>query len=131
MPDIQTVRLLELHALDERELRDVLAGDDITFEEPASGDRKGTAHEPITTVAVVLLTAQALQIVAAWLLKRRHRRQVEVVTEVSRPDGSYERKVIKLELTDSSSQADVVQAVGEQLGVDASLIGNALKLAKP
>jgi hypothetical protein len=119
------VRLTGLKRLDEHELSDEIPADAVTFKREEPEGRGGTAHEPATLIAVVLLTSAALKGIAAWLLKKRHRGLVELEAEIQRPDGSFERRKIRIELSDSSSSSDVVRAVGEQLSVDPTLIANA------
>src|SRR5260370_38553148 len=126
MGSVPEVRILGLRTLDQHEMRDSIPPDSLTFEAQALAERGGTSYEPATVIAVVLLSAAALKGLAAWLLKKRHRKDLTVEIEKKKPDGSYERVAVTVHMSNSSTEADVVRAVGEQLGVDQSLLATAL-----
>jgi hypothetical protein len=131
MESVSNIRILGLRALDQHEMRDSIPNADLTFEPQVPAERGATSHEPATVVAVVLISAAALNGLAAWLLKKRHRKDVTIEVEKKRGDGSSERVAVTVHMSESSTKADVVRAVGERLGIDQSVIGTALGLAQP
>ena len=122
-------RITGLRALDERELREALSGIDARFDKEDTDSQVGKSYEPVTIAMTILLTAAALKGLSAWLLKKRHRKHVEFEVEVKRPDGSYERKRCVVDMSESTSQVEVVRTVGEQFGIDATILAEAIKLA--
>ncbi len=75
-----------------------------------------------------MVTAAALKGISAWLLKKRHRKHVEFEVEIRRPDGTLERKRCAIDISDSTSQKEIVSIVEEQFGIDPTIVTNALKL---
>lgn len=129
MSDQYVIRFPGLQPLDERELREALPATDLTFEQPQVEERPGTRHEPFTVVAVIVLTGAAIRGIAAWLLKKRHRRRIELTVEVRRPDGTTERRTAVFEMSESSSQEEIVRAIGDQFQLDAKVIAQALAMS--
>ncbi len=126
MESVPEVRVLGLRTLDQHELRDSIPTDNLTFEPQIPAERAGTSYEPATVIAVVLLSSAALNGLAAWVLKKRHRKDVSIEIEKKKPDGSYERVAVTVHMSESSTKADVVRAVGAQLGVDPSVLAAAV-----
>jgi hypothetical protein len=120
------IRILGLRGLDQREMRESIPDSELTFESPHSADRSGTAHEPSTLIALLVISAPVLKGLAAWILKKRHRKDVIVEVEKKKPDGSFERVSVKVHMSGSSTESDVVRAVGEQLGIDSSMLAAAM-----
>jgi hypothetical protein len=123
----QVVRFPGLEDLDEDELRKAVPPENLKIKRQEPEGRPGTSYEPFTTVAIVLLTASALQGIAAWLLKKRHRKRVELEAEIRRPDGSFEHITAIFDFSESSSEPEVVRAVGEQFRVDPAVVTEALQ----
>jgi len=94
MESVSNIRILGLRALDQHEMRDSIPNADLTFEPQVPAERGATSHEPATVVAVVLISAAALNGLAAWLLKKRHRKDVTIEVEKKRGDGSSERVAV-------------------------------------
>lgn len=77
--DMETVRIVGLDELDEVELREALAPDDLDIEKASTEREPGEVlPEPMTVIAIVVLTSAALKGLTAWLLKKRHRREIEL-----------------------------------------------------
>lgn len=123
---VDHLRLLSLTSLDLRELDTHLPKTLVRFEHPTVDGRRGANYEPGTVLAVVLLTPPALVALSAWLLKRRHRKTVEIATEIVRPDGTIQSLTIRIRMSESSSQADVIAELGQQVGAATSMIETAL-----
>ena len=131
MTTLPEIRVLGLKGLDQREMRDLIPAADLRFESHGSPDRPGASYEPATMIALLVISAPVLKGLAAWILKKRHRKNVVVDVEKKHPDGSYERVSVKVHMTDSSTDADVMRAVGEQLGIDPSLLAAAIGKTQP
>ena len=123
----EALRFPGLRALDEREFQDAIPATNLTLEREEAEGRPGTAYEPFTTVAVVLLTSAAIKGIAAWILKKRRCQEVAIEVDEEYPDGSRKRITLHFTLSESSSQADVVRAIGEQLAIDPTILTEALK----
>ena len=112
------LQIFGLDELDEHELREAVPGESLEIlraddaRPPDSG-----FPEPLTLIAVVVLGSQAISGLAAWLLKKRHRKSVEYRVEIRRPDGSIESRTLKIVMTDSTTDAEVVRQIGESLGI--------------
>jgi hypothetical protein len=120
------IRILGLRGLDQREMRDSIPDSELRFESPHSADRSGTSYEPSTLIAFIVISAPVLKGLAAWILKKRHRKDVVVEVEKKNPDGSFERVSVKVHMSDSTTESDVVRAVGDQLGIDSQLLASAM-----
>ena len=129
MEDVLEVSFPGLRALDLHELRESLPDDSLRLTEATPPGRVGTSYEPLTSVAIVLVSAAALRGIAAWLLKKRHRGRVEYDVEVRRADGSSERRRLVIEFSESSTDEAVVRALGEQFGAAESVISEAVSSA--
>lgn len=125
---VDTLRLLSLTGLDRHELAGLLPNGALTVQRPSGDGRPGTGYEPGTITAILLLTPPVLAALSTWLLKKRHRRVVELETEtVDARTGVTSRTKLRIVMSESSSQADVITALGEQLGVSAELMTAALE----
>jgi hypothetical protein len=127
--DLLEVRFPGLRGLDRHELQESLPADSLRLTEATPPGRIGTSYEPLTTVAIVLLSAAALRGITAWLLKKRHRGRVEYDVAVRRPDGSTEHRRLVIEFSESSTDEAVVRALGEQLGAAETVISEAVSSA--
>lgn len=116
------IRVLGLRGLDRHEMQNLIPAEDIAFETPIAADRPGTSFDPATLIALLVLSGPVLKGLAAWILKKRNRKDVAVEVEKRQADGSYQRVAVTMHLSESSSEADVVRALGQQLGIDHSLI---------
>jgi hypothetical protein len=116
-----------LDELDADELRDVVPPEDFRIESSSLPAGSGDVHhEPMTVLAIVVLSAAAIKGLTAWLLKKRHRKTVEFDIEIRRSDGSTERRRVKFDLSESVSEPEVLKQVGQQFGVDPSVIAKLL-----
>lgn len=115
--------------LDRYEIARCIPEDELSFETNSLPARPGTSHEPFTIVAVILVSAQALAGIAAWMLKKRTRGTVTTVTDIEWPDGKKEKRTVTVELKSSTTQAEVLEALGQQLPLNPDVLGAALELA--
>jgi hypothetical protein len=116
------LRVLGIRGLDRHEMQNLIPAADLAFEEPTAADRPGTSFEPATLIALLVLSGPVLKGLAAWILKKRNRKDVAVEVEKRQADGSYQRVAVTMHLSESSTEAEVVRALGQQLGIDHSLI---------
>ena len=124
----EVIRIPELTKLEAHELSEELS-DHVRFEtQSMTTDRAG---EPATLVAVVALSALAIKGISLWLLKRRSEGQVETIVELTRSDGSVERRTIRANFSSSDTpESAVVKEVGSALNASDALIKEALKLIR-
>jgi hypothetical protein len=122
----KALRFPSLDQLDVLELEGSVPAEDLVLEKETSEDRVGTAHEPVT-IAVVLLTAAAIKGITAWLLKKRHHQSVELEVEEVTADGTTRRKVLRFEMSASTSEGDVLKWIGDQLSIDPATLIEAAK----
>jgi len=115
--DVQRLRILGLGRLDIRELTEFLSPTEYQVDVDQAKGRPGTAYEPGTVALVILLTSAALHALAQWALKNRYKKTIEIQAEEVRPDGSSSRTTIKIELNESTAEAEVIKAIGDQLKI--------------
>lgn len=122
--DAQLTRifLAGLNRLDQRELAASLPNDAVELERPAPNqDEFG---ELITATLVLLLSAQALRVLSAWLLRTQRSGRIEQTIEVERPDGTRETRTLRVDVRESESpDADVLEALSKLLAVDPTALG--------
>jgi hypothetical protein len=125
--NMEELRISGLDELDADELEEAVPTDEVRIERPQSGDAAdGAHHEPLTILAVILISSTAIRGLTAWLLKKRHRSKVELDVEIRRPDGTIEKKRVVIELSESSTEADIVREVGDKFGLDPGTVAKAL-----
>jgi hypothetical protein len=118
------VRILGLDELDEDELRETVPPSDIEF--TSSSVSSGAHPEPMTIVATVLLTTAALKGLTAWLLKKRHRKRIQLTVETVDDRGKPKRVTVEIDVSESVADAEIVRQVGESLHVDTAVLQEAL-----
>lgn len=124
---MEELRISGLDELDADELEEAVPTDEVRIERPKSGDAAdGAHHEPLTILAIVLISSTAIRGLTAWLLKKRHRSKVGLDIEIRRPDGTIEKKRVVIELSASSTEADIVREVGDKFGLDPGAVAKAL-----
>lgn len=123
------LRFTGLAPLEERELKDSVPSHDFEAQAQRPEGRPGTAYEPFTVAAIVVVSAAAIKGIATWALKRRDHKVIETEVEEVRADGSSHRARIRIEMTSSTTDADVIKALESQLSVDPSIMQAALELA--
>ncbi|MCD9152787.1 hypothetical protein [Aeromicrobium duanguangcaii] len=70
----------------------------------------------------MLVSPLVIQAIAAWLLKKRRRKSVEVLAEKVQPDGTREVLIVKVDVNESSTEAEVVKQVVHGFKLDPDLI---------
>jgi len=103
---LDTIRVLGLSRLDTLDLKKQFPEAVITFE---AGSTKDPQHGELATAAIVVLTVAGIQALAAWLLKNRKGTKIEKVIEVTNPDGSRRSEKILIEVSESTTEAEVVK----------------------
>jgi hypothetical protein len=114
-----TIRISDVTKLEERELRDKLDPDVVSFEEEEQGE--DTHGEIATATAIVIVSLAALRVLAIYLVKTRDRDRRTKRVEVTKPDGT--RRVVEIVIDTSSSkepEADVLKQLAEATDVKAS-----------
>lgn len=124
---MEELRIYGLDELDADELQEALPGGGVRIESSRTETPEGAHHEPMTILAVVIISSSAIRGLTAWLLKKRHRGTVEFETKLQRSDGTVERRRVRIELSESSSEADIIKLVGEKFGVDPGAVAEALR----
>jgi len=114
---LDNIRIFGLSRLDSLDLKKKFPDARITFE---PGTTKDPQHGELVTVALVALTVAGLNVLAAVLLKDRNRGKIEKTIEIINADGSRRTETIVMEVSESTSHADVVKALAPQIGVDLS-----------
>lgn len=88
------------------------APETIRFETAPPGTGK-LGIDPIT-IAVLILTADSLKILAAWLMKKRQSNRIHQTIEVVYPDGTRRTHTIDINLSSSDApDAAVLKRVAE------------------
>jgi hypothetical protein len=122
----ETIRIQGLGNLDAVELQDLLSSTGISVE--------GTAHPPgklqeIGTITLVLgVTIPALGVLAAWLLKPRQFRELNLDLEIERSDGTRTR--VKLG-TRSSSEEPPSEEIIDKISSITQMPADQLRAAMP
>ena len=114
------IRVFGLSRLDRLDLKKQYPEATITVETAAARDPQ---HGELATVAVVALTTVGLQALAAWLLKNRETKKIEKTIEIINADGSRRYEKIVIDVSASTSQADVVKALATLTHFDLSQLG--------
>src|SRR5438477_11163598 len=112
MDSIRVPGLTRLDRLDlQRQFPEVMIG----FEE---APEPGAEHGELVTVAVIGLTVVGLRALAAWLLKNRRGAEIEKTVQVTTADGGTRTETVKIKVTESTSDADVVKALANLTQLD-------------
>jgi hypothetical protein len=114
---LETIRVFDLSRLDSLDLKKQYPDAQITFEPGATKDPQ---HGELATAALIALTVAGLNVLASWLLKNRKRSKIEKTIEIISPDGSRRTETIVMEVSESTSHADVVKALAPNISVDLS-----------
>ena len=114
---MDNIRVFGLSRLDSLALKKQFPDAMITFEAAPSKDPQ---HGELATVAVVALTMSGLQVLGAWLLKNRETKKIEKTIEVISSDGSRHSEKIVIDVSESTSQADVVKELAALTHFDLS-----------
>jgi hypothetical protein len=114
---VDSIRVFGLRRLDSLDLLKQYPDAKITFE---PGSVTGSEHGELASATVILLTLAGLRVLAAWLMKNRKNDVIEHSLEVVGADGSRRIEKFSMRLSASTSQADVVKAIADLLGIDVS-----------
>lgn len=116
-----TTSTLTLSGFSDAELLDLeaaLGPDAIQRSEPDRQRYEAGALEPVT--ATIILSALAIQILGAWLLKTRKNQRIRSRVRVVHPDGRIEEKELDVDLSSEKSEKDVVRAIMKDLDLPMS-----------
>lgn len=118
---VDKIHLPGLNRLDQRELAEALPGS-VEFErQGADGGRHG---ELLTATAIVVVSVEALRVLAGWLLRTRRTSKIKQTIIRERPDGSRETLCLQVDVNDSEAPDQaVVDALSKLLSVDTTLLG--------
>ena len=109
---------LEVDGYEIEELRSYLSSDylqeDRTKPKEALGD-------PVT-VAVIILAPLAIKALAAWLTKQRRKSEIVIESEIVHPDNTREHKTVRINLTSSTTEPDVLRQLKDQFNLDPQLV---------
>jgi hypothetical protein len=124
---ITRIRFPELSPLDALELRQSLPRGSYTVErEVLNAHERGDLG--IAEAVVVVVSLQALQAIAAWLLKTTKRQTVVITTETIKPDGTIERGRLEIGRVDSEAPKEgVLRQLLSALKLDPSIASNLLR----
>jgi hypothetical protein len=116
---VVNVRVLGFSRLDGLDLKEQFPDAVITYEPaPASNEQ----HGELLTVALIALTIAGLNVLAAWLLKDRKGTRIKKTLELEKPDGTRRVEEFSMDVTSSTSQADVVKALAALTQFDQKLL---------
>jgi len=116
---MDTIRVMGLTRLDGLELKKKVPNADLKFEPASGGDAK---HGELATWAVVMLTLAGLKLLAAWLMKDQ--KHVKISHEITQTNSRGESRTENFEMAidESTSEADVVNALAKFMKVDPGLL---------
>jgi hypothetical protein len=112
------LRLLDLNALDARELERSLPNGSYQIEQEKL--QRGEHGDLGATAAIVVLVSPlVIQAITAWLLKKRQKRSIVLTMEKIGPDNTTERRRLEITLSDSEApQADVLKQIVSGMKLD-------------
>jgi hypothetical protein len=116
---MDTIRIMGLTRLDGMELKKTVPDADLKFEQ-ASG--KDAQHGELATWAIVVLTLAGLKLLAAWLMKNSKSGLIEHNITLAKSNGEMRNETFKMKLSQSTSGADVVNALAKLMKVDPGLL---------
>jgi hypothetical protein len=87
---------------------------------------KDPQHGELATAALIAVTLAGLQALAAWLLKNRKGTRIEKNIEVINPDGSKRTEKLLVQISESTTEADVVKELAKMTDLDLSNLGQSL-----
>lgn len=119
---MENIRVLGLSHLESMDLKKQYPEAQITFEK---GVLRDPEHGELLTIALIGLTVAGLNVLAAWLLKDNKSNIIEKSLEVIGPDGSKRIEKIKIKVSESTTQADVVKALAPGMRIDLSQLHGA------
>ena len=122
----ETTLHLELDAFDLADLQSYLDGSLLKLDQTKPEDAFG---EPVT-IAVIIIAPIAIKALAAWLTKQRKKGETVLETEITHPDGSRERRRLRIKRSSSTTEADVLQQLKDGLQLDPQLVKAAAELGK-
>lgn len=106
---------LQVNAFDVADLRGLLGEVEVVEERPA-----GAHGEPVTLI-VLAVTPLVVQAISLWLLKQRRKKEVHVKAEKVTASGERQTLAVTVKMSESTSQADVVEQVVTGMHWDPSL----------
>ncbi|MBI3867374.1 MAG: hypothetical protein HY299_02500 [Verrucomicrobia bacterium] len=112
---MDNVRIPGLSRLDSLDLKKRFPKAEIAFEPTTGSD---AAHGELAAIALVALTVVGVQALAAWLMKNRKKNRIEKTVEIVDKKGARRTEKIVIELSESTSEADVVKQLGKMMHVD-------------
>jgi hypothetical protein len=112
---VTELRVSGLTRLESLDLRRRFPDLEITFDETPGGDAK---HGELVTIAVLALGVTGVKALAAWIMKDRSSATVEKTIEIVEDDGSTRTETLRLDLAQSTTEAEVVKQLAGLLHVD-------------
>jgi hypothetical protein len=116
---MDTIRVMGLTRLDGLELKDTVPDADLKFEQASGNDEQ---HGELATWAIVVLTLAGLKLLAVWLMKNSRHGWIEHSITSAKSNGETRSETFKMMLSESTSQADVVNALAKLMKVDPGLL---------
>jgi hypothetical protein len=116
---MNTIRVMGLTRLDGLELKKKVPDADLKFETATAGDAK---HGELATWAIVLLTLAGLKLLAAWLMKDNTHGKISHTIVQTNSRGESRAENFEMEIDQSTSEADVVNALAKLMKVDPKLL---------
>ncbi len=114
------VRVFGLSRLDSLDLKRQYPDAEITFDAATPQEAE---HGELATAALIVLSLAGIKALAAWLLKNSMRGKIKRTIDVIEADGSRRTEVFEMQLSESTSQGDVVKALAEVMKIDPNLPG--------
>jgi hypothetical protein len=116
---MDTIRVMGLTRLDGLELKKKVPDADLKFESATGGDAK---HGELAIWAIVVLTLAGLKLLAAWLMKNQNHGRLTHNITLTNSRGDTRTENFEMEFNESTSEADVVNALAKLMKVDPGLL---------
>jgi hypothetical protein len=112
---VSKIHVSGLTRLESLDLRRRFPDLEITFDETPGGDAK---HGELVAVAVLALSITGVRALAAWMMKDRSSATVEKTIEIVEANGDRRTETLRLDLSQSTTEPEVVKQLAGLLHVD-------------
>ena len=116
---MEKIRVFGLNRLDSMDLKRQFPDADITFEAPDPNDPN---RGELVTAALIVLGFAGIQALATWLLRTSKHGKIRHKIQTINSRGERHTEEFEMDVTESTSRADVVEALGKVMKFDPSVL---------
>lgn len=119
MAQLVELRIPDLTEADTADLAENLPSGSVRTEGLASDDTSPFGRDVATFAAIVLVSREALRLLAIWIARHTTRDETDISIQTTRPDGATQTVTFRAKSASSQSDDEVLKRLAEVCKVDA------------